>query len=464
MKLRLILVLALLSVFCVSHAQNTGSPYSRGSTIYVSPTGDNANSGSSASPVRTISNAVWRASSGDTVFVRSGTYAENNLAKDGIILAGDVGADVVYIQNTTNEYLGIIDDRGKGPVRMRFDWPGRMIFGTVTNVLLCDTNDLFPDSLNPSSIGAVVHTNPASQYVGNIGELSGLNYQNLQFFILYQSAGSNSSLKIDRMLDISGGAGLDQAPYADPGNNFLAPSVNGWFVGNSYRYAELHCPYMWVTKQSWYWLEQDTAAKTNDFYFYAGYTRGNMYGQAFTDKYKGWVIGGAELDGSTYNQAIGCYGGGKWYFDYQKIFNSGGGIINTEPASGISNGVVYIRAMKAESTSAFATINAGTAILQIDDWVGTGFANGITNKSGTLVQPIYSVSGLTNITAAATSRVIQLPRPMPGTNYTVTFSHSFNPVAIPSVTSQNRSNFTISYSAGVTTGGNIYWQAKQNIQ
>lgn len=49
---------------------------SAGNTYYVSPSGNNANAGTEASPFRTIQHAANLAQAGDTVIVRGGTYAE----------------------------------------------------------------------------------------------------------------------------------------------------------------------------------------------------------------------------------------------------------------------------------------------------------------------------------------------------------------------------------------------------
>lgn len=57
---------------------NTASAYT-GDTIYVATTGNNGNSGSKSQPLRTIQRAIDKASAGDTIYVRGGTYNESLL-------------------------------------------------------------------------------------------------------------------------------------------------------------------------------------------------------------------------------------------------------------------------------------------------------------------------------------------------------------------------------------------------
>lgn len=57
-------------------ATHGNSAYAAGATYYVSPNGNDGNSGIESAPFRTISKAVSIASAGDTVLVRDGTYYE----------------------------------------------------------------------------------------------------------------------------------------------------------------------------------------------------------------------------------------------------------------------------------------------------------------------------------------------------------------------------------------------------
>jgi PKD repeat protein len=55
----------------------------QGATFYVSPSGNDSNSGSSGSPWRTLQKASDMAQPGDTVVVRAGTYSGFNIARSG---------------------------------------------------------------------------------------------------------------------------------------------------------------------------------------------------------------------------------------------------------------------------------------------------------------------------------------------------------------------------------------------
>ena len=68
--------------------------------IYVSQTGgDDGNTGTQASPYKTIGKAITSSSSGDVINVKSGTYREKlNFTKDDITLQGV--DDDVYITGT----------------------------------------------------------------------------------------------------------------------------------------------------------------------------------------------------------------------------------------------------------------------------------------------------------------------------------------------------------------------------
>lgn len=69
---------------------------SMGKTYYISPEGDNSNSGSIASPLKTISYAMELVNLGDSCILREGTYREKiEISVDGIVLCGYPGEKVL---------------------------------------------------------------------------------------------------------------------------------------------------------------------------------------------------------------------------------------------------------------------------------------------------------------------------------------------------------------------------------
>jgi hypothetical protein len=302
----------LLALVSVASAQTVGDPYTRGTTIYVSPLGNDAHVGSSASPVRTISNAIWRATSGDTVFVRPGTYAENDLAKDGITLSGDMGADIVYVQTTTNDAgYGIIDDRGKGAVRMKFNWPGKILFYPVTNYAAFYEPGSGGLVYNPNTLGAFVITNSATDVRGRIGSIYMSDWSGAEKIMIYQKSGY-VDLEIGEMVDPFSGQAIQIAE-----GEYAQPRTVGWYweLGN----GRIDCKRMVATSYSLYWNEPANNTATNDFYYSGDYLEGHIYGLGNTDNYRLWVrvfeinVGNSLGTGS----AIAPYGGGKFYFEAQ---------------------------------------------------------------------------------------------------------------------------------------------------
>ena len=77
---------------------NTSSLFS--ADYYVSPTGNNGNSGSQASPWLTIQYAVDNVAAGDNIYVRSGTYTEQIELFE---IAGASATDTIIFQSESGD-------------------------------------------------------------------------------------------------------------------------------------------------------------------------------------------------------------------------------------------------------------------------------------------------------------------------------------------------------------------------
>lgn len=419
-----------------------------------------------------LTNAISAAVAGDTVWAMAGTYYGNCLLKQNVNIRGEPGAHIIYQQTTTNDAgFGIFDDRFSGATTNTIEWPGNITFLGLTNLAaFYDTvNDPETFEKNLGTRGAIVITNALTKITGRVGALGmgGINSQSVERAGLFVENCNSNLWRIDKIYD----------PYA--GITFEAPPPSIFTASSSSTMAafftadgsiELHCPEMYGGVYSWHWKES-VGSHTNDVVIYPGTMVGTCYGTAHSLTTRGWVIGGKELTTTMASvNALSVFGSGKWYFDFQKISTlSGVSVFDTAPDFSTSNAVTWIKAMKMSNGTAnsdFITATIGTTILDVMEFEDLGGAgvNGINTSGNGRIIPHYSVSGLTNISASASSLVVSIIPPMPGTNYTPQVTLGFNPVATMSVSTLTRSNFTINFSAGVTTGGNVFWEAKQNIQ
>ena len=101
--------------------------------IYVSPSGNDANTGTAVSPRKTIQAGVDIATAGQTVFIAAGTYAENvTISKDNITLKGEgSGANGNSVPVAPNALTHTIISGGSGS-------RGIQLSGARTNVSVTD--------------------------------------------------------------------------------------------------------------------------------------------------------------------------------------------------------------------------------------------------------------------------------------------------------------------------------------
>jgi hypothetical protein len=88
--MRFFVIAALIANFAFAHSQ-PAQAQTRAAVIYVSPRGDDAASGTRATPLRTIQSAVDRATRGTSIELTAGSYVENvviPISQSGITLRG----------------------------------------------------------------------------------------------------------------------------------------------------------------------------------------------------------------------------------------------------------------------------------------------------------------------------------------------------------------------------------------
>ncbi|MGC3958108.1 MAG: hypothetical protein QM813_09280 [Verrucomicrobiota bacterium] len=229
-------------------------------------------------------------------------------------------------------------------------------------------------------------------------------------------------------------------------------------------------PWLSGEDYAWKWVSTGTTI-TNDVEIRSGFIKGTCYGAVESSETRGWLYA-SEIDAgyaadTSVGVAISCYGSGKWYWDVLKVKGkTGKTVIDTDVNAGLSNVVAWVRSQKIEGDSTFVRAISGELYVAAQDWkfTGSGMAQGILTSGGGRVYPFYSIGGTTNISASASSIGIIFPKPLPSTNYSLTLNHSFNPVASYYVSARNRTNCTITYSTGVTTGGRIDYTATVQAQ
>jgi len=450
-------VASITSTYFVTQSGLAAGSYATGGKVRLIHNGVSTNS------FTTITGAVAAAVSGDLVVVSPGLYTnQNNLLKQGVNIFGEVGAHLLYIQTTTNDAgWGLFDDRSYGATTNTIIWNGNMTMIALTNMSFYNTvadDGTFPFNLNTA--GAIVLTNPASRVtIKSKGDLSytgcSLDVVNLATILAVKGQHVFEFKNITNVLHgitLTAGAS-GQFPLVALGLETDDADVS------------LVCNVLHGDGYSWFWHSSNLAV-TNDVYITADKISGPMYGDSASDNTRGWVRASKlDTDGIGTGVGIGAFGSGKWYFDILKIKSENIAFRTQLGALGVkTNAQMWVTSQKVEPGTGYADALAGSIYMNILHGNGGTDANGITVSGNGRVYPVYSVSGRTNISAAASSVVVRIDPPMLGTNYTPTASLSFNPVAIMSVGTLTRSNFTITFSTGVTTGGSIFWTAKQNSQ
>lgn len=438
---------------------NVGAYASLPNTIWVGKNGsDTRGSGTLTAPYLTITKAKSVATAGQTIRVMPGFYAENNLLKRGVNIVGEAGAHLLYVQTTTNDAgWGLFDDRTSGATTNEIIWPGNMVMIALTNMTFYDTvadDGTFPFNLNTA--GGIVVTNPATKLKIKGGVLS---YTACSFDVA--GATAINAIKGSLILEFDVITNLLHGTTLTAGVSGVFP-LFGDGIDTADAHVHLNTRILFGDTYSWFWHSTNLLA-TNDVYISADKIIGPMYGDSASDNTRGWVRA-FELDtaGVGTGQGIGAFTSGKWYFTIDKIKSDGTAIKTV--GSTKTNVQVWVTTQKIEPGTLFVDATVGDVYLTTMQPNGS-HATGMTTSGNGRIFPTYGTSGSTNISAAATSLVIQVVPPMLSTNYTPAVSLGFNTGSTNFwFSALTRSNFTLNFPAGGSVGGTVFWRATQNAQ
>lgn len=367
-----------------------------GNTLFVSKSGnDSTGARGSLNTYLTIGAAVAAAQAGDVVHVYPGVYAENNLLKVGVNYFGEPGADIVYLQVTTNDAgFGIFDDRPIGPTTNVITWNGLLQFTGLTNV------DLNTTAL---TIGNIVQTNFTSFITlngnrilitgGGAGqELAALSFYGGKWAVMANEISDPFfQQKINTSNHITHGAktanSKTDAIVWQYGTGSVA--VRNLIQVNNYG--------MWGNEVAF-----ATQGQTNsEMYFNFEKMLSTIYIDCGSTNYKSWIIG-KDLELPTNSTAIQngsalkYFGGGKHYVSLQKL----GDVDNTQPivagtsalalvsdsAMPASNQMVWADIQKISASNCWVSVFSGNLWLNVKQFEDLGtVSNGIYTTSNATV-------------------------------------------------------------------------------
>lgn len=330
----------------------------RAYTWQVDPSGvDSVASNRLDKPFLHIRNAVVAANAmylltgtNQWVAINAGQYAESDLLLPGVNYLLFPGANLTYIQTTTNDSCrGIWDDQSCGATTNTIICYGDITYFGVTNGLILNTNSTTGiQYVNGGSRGLIVTlTNLTSritaEFHGKIKIGAFFNASAIQAFDLENGSGHVIAFNTiedpfigmtNYTFSVSKGALKQQGVVANVTDGLQWTRGNN----NSFKGNKIN-----VSEYAFFWNEpNDNIQDTNDFYFSCDSINGKFYGDAFWPTYKGWI----NFNSLTYtnNDAIIINGGGKWYFSgAQKIYAPNGVCIGTTLAfPTVTNAEIWI--------------------------------------------------------------------------------------------------------------------------
>lgn len=141
------------------------------------------------------------------VYVRTGSYATNDLLRNGVDWNWEPGAEVYWtnstrVTNGSGMALGIFDDRGKGAVNSRVGGNGRFYYASIAACDCAGNETTFTG--NSNEFGAVVITNAASNIYIEGEELTGFfaysTHNGVPSFVTVKNC-TNADIRFKRIVD-----------------------------------------------------------------------------------------------------------------------------------------------------------------------------------------------------------------------------------------------------------------------
>ena len=360
-----------------------------GKTLYVDSLHGNDTTGTRGrfdKPFRNIDWAKTNASAGDLIYVRAGSYTNNNLLKNEVNYWFDSGSVVVWtntgtISGTLPQGAGIFDDRIPGAVTS-------VVAGHA--VLKFHAAPTATTDYNTNLLGAIVTTNPASRISFSLDRIEAILVEQNAMAAVYIANCGRVYLKCNEILD----PWPRDTLYYDNFPDQTAASTTGiyWKIGDLHTdvkriYATGYCLYGNETSAAgavtdWYHKgdEMDNRKGASS----AAESANAVYTVGISSLWRVWCdIGQIRTDKSCWEH----FGGGKIYlYGVSKL----GGLIGVS-VSQSGAGEIWVEAQKISATNQWITVASpwsGTNYVSVqhyEDLGGASSAYGFSLSGGVTV-------------------------------------------------------------------------------
>lgn len=359
------------------------------SRVFVSKGGSDATGlrGRLDKPFLTLAAAKAAATAGDTIFVAPGTYAENNLLKDGVNWHFDAGAIVSFTDPGSGTGYGIFDDRASGAATCKITGDGVFLW---SGGIIGDTSN-FDFRGNVNCLGTIVVTSPDTSIQLECAEIGGTSYDfnSRNQAIVYVLKCLFFDLKVKRIYD----------PVQDTPQSFEAEDVPfdilSGLAGIFWGAGEMHvqCDELIVLGHIYgVWCGEANIGYASSFWYTGNLIKGGkVYISGLSASWRTW-FNVKWIDGGTYD-AYNVLGGGKHYLTAQKLSSDSNAQVISNSASGATSGAneVWLSVEKITGPTQWihngATSGAGSPVtyaevLHFED--SSAVTNGVFIGSGIL--------------------------------------------------------------------------------